>query len=71
MVDGATAQLILIKLSLFRHGVNEMKKRTRASKRARGREGEKKSERARERERVRESGKRNYRRINSAETGEL
>lgn len=67
MVDGATAQLILIKLSLFRHGVNEMKKRTRASKRARGREGEKKSERVR----ARESRKRNYRRINSAETGEL
>lgn len=40
MVDGATAQLILIKLSLFRHGVNEMKKRTRASERERDGERE-------------------------------
>lgn len=55
MVDGATAQLILIKLSLFRHGVNEMKKRTRASKRARGRKGEKKSERKSESERKQET----------------
>lgn len=42
MLDGATAQLILIKLSLFPHWVNEMKKGIGANEAREGeREGEK------------------------------
>lgn len=46
MLDGTTAQLILIKLSFFRCSANEMKKGMRA--RDRGREEERDGEKGRE-----------------------